>query len=82
MTLTTLTLLPLRTPKHVQLHQDPYGQGWEGSVLQLESVVIAVVGVVVEVEVLDGVGVGAVDPDHSSQTVPGRLGGHLHVDQV
>ena len=52
------------------------------SVLQLESVVIAVVGVVVDVEVLDGVGVGAVNPDHAPQAVPGGLAGLLHVHQV
>ena len=52
------------------------------SVLQLESVVIAVVGVVVDVEVLDGVGVGAVNPDHAPQPVPGGLEGLLYVDQV
>ena len=69
-------------PKHVQLRQDPYGQGREGSVLQLESVVIAVVVVVVDVEVLDGVGVGAVNPDHAPQPVPGGLEGLLYVDQV
>ena len=69
-------------PEHVQLHQDPHGQGWEGSVLQLESVIIAFVGVVVDVEVLDGVDGVAVDPDHTPQPVPGGLEGLLYVDQV
>ena len=68
--------------KHVQLHQDLYREPREWPVLGLVSVIIAFVGIVVDVEVLDGVGVGAVNPDHAPQPVPGGLGGHLHVDQI
>ena len=74
--------MALRMLKHVQLHQDLYREPREGPVLGLVSVIIAFVGVVVDVEALDGVDGVAVDPDHAPQPVPGGLEGLLYVDQV
>ena len=54
----------------------------KGLFLDFYQSLFAFVGIVVDVEALDGVDGVAVDPDQAPQAVPGGLAGLLHVHQV